>query len=419
MGSSSVRVRLVCQALLLFRLSLSDQTWHMVDVPSLICGTGTDATEIKLWNLDMNAEQTHTPHVIAFFRSSERPVSISYTVVDSSNVSIELASGTETLVPLSARRLVANASAIKRRVRASGGRSSGGGSSSSGRSSSGGSSSGRSGSSSGSSSSSSSSGRRSYTSAGVLNSARRRGIPDYYQNGDTSRRRLGGEAAYRRRGFQQEGSRRRMTGYDGERWGNSRSPLSGNYGLTSSARAARIFPNDHSSTGYGYAGAGAFAALGVAQVAFSASALGLVAAAPQESRWGTLQGLGSTCSFGSYFEGDCGECTSSVWDDHKCSVSFAPAEDMNLDMIMTAGFIPTDITWPLLVRITRVDGDDYASSRLCASGDGSDRDLFVTLAEVEELEDDLEQDSDGGASSRRAPLYFCLAAYSLIAPFFL
>jgi len=408
-------VRFVCQVLSCLHLSLGDQTWHLVDVPALICGTGTHAIEFPLWNSAMTSDQIHTPHVLAFVRSSERPVTISYTVLDSANFSIEVASRTDELVSLGARRLAANASVAERRVRSTSGGSSGGrsgGRSGGGRSSassSGGSSSGRS-----TGSGSSSRGQRSYSSASAAATARRRGIPSYYRDGDVSRRRADGETSYRRRGFQQAGSRRRMTGYDGERWGNRQVPQSGSYGFASLAQAERIFPNSHSSTGYGYAGASAFAALGAFNLAFSASALGLVAAAPQESRWSTLQGRGSTCLFDDYFQGDCSECQTAVWDDHKCYAPFTPAEDMNLDMIMNAGFIPADVTWPLLVRVTRVEGDDYANSRLCTSGDAGNRDLFVTITEVQELSEALEADSDSLASRCCVPLLIYLVPCSFM-----
>ena len=66
--------------------------------------------------------------------------------------------------------------------------------------------------------------------------------------------------------------------------------------------------------------------------------------------------------------GGCQSCVSS-YGASSCNVLLSPQLDAARDDLMSTGFVPSQISWPLVVNVTHVAGDDFRPSAICPPQD--------------------------------------------------
>lgn len=78
---------------------------------------------------------------------------------------------------------------------------------------------------------------------------------------------------------------------------------------------------------------------------------------------------GPVWSFGGAWTGGCHSCVSS-YGAHSCNVLIhRPNLDAARDDFMSTGFVPSQISWPLVVNVTHVAGEDFKPSVICPPQD--------------------------------------------------
>jgi len=148
-----------------------------------------------------------------------------------------------------------------------------------------------------------------------------------------------------------------------------------------------------------YAGAGL-----VGGVAVGAGAMYLLSSSSSYSRY-SLYGRGNDrCSQSSGWSGSCRDCYQRYGYGDQC-VQEGPLGSANRDDLMDTGFWPADWKSPLTVTVFSVGGVDFERSQICPPAgwtnfNGSEvlpvsSDLFLTMTEMAELGDELQDESAG------------------------
>ncbi len=52
-----------------------------------------------------------------------------------------------------------------------------------------------------------------------------------------------------------------------------------------------------------------------------------------------------------------------------CNVLVSPKFDAARDDLMSTGFVPSEISWPLVVNVTHIAGEDFRPSAICPPED--------------------------------------------------
>eukprot|EP00429_Kryptoperidinium_foliaceum_P008036 CAMPEP_0176024604 /NCGR_PEP_ID=MMETSP0120_2-20121206/12025_1 /TAXON_ID=160619 /ORGANISM="Kryptoperidinium foliaceum, Strain CCMP 1326" /LENGTH=579 /DNA_ID=CAMNT_0017357783 /DNA_START=30 /DNA_END=1769 /DNA_ORIENTATION=+ len=183
----------------------------------------------------------------------------------------------------------------------------------------------------------------------------------------------GGAASFARR---LKGGGGSYTGSGGTKavggWESASRSSMGPYGYTSS-RMSTTYPGGYAQTSYGYSARGAsFPRAGTTAVVVAVAAGGLTGYGAM--RWSQRVGSQSECSGST-----CG------WD--------LRGEELVRDDIMTHGFKPSEMTYPLILSIWDVRIGDFNMSKVCSEGEANmsayhDMDLFFSIAPVDALEED-------------------------------
>jgi hypothetical protein len=170
-------------------------------------------------------------------------------------------------------------------------------------------------------------------------------------------------------------------------WGSSNA---GGYSYSSS-RQGRNYPYGARQTGYGYSGAGKYTSGMAVPLAVGGGVVGGgVAGAYVYSRYYT---------YNTHYRDQYNSCHASGWS--SCSSaseasSVLPGDTIR-DDLMDAGFFPMDFEAPLMLTVSKIEGVDYAASRICPPagwnlGDTTawtppaNQDLFFVFSEAEEEE---------------------------------
>jgi len=171
-----------------------------------------------------------------------------------------------------------------------------------------------------------------------------------------------------------------------------------------------------------YAGAGL-----VGGVAVGAGAMYLLSSSSSYSRY-SLYGRGNDrCSQSSGWSGSCRDCYQRYGYGDQC-VQEGPLGSANRDDLMDTGFWPADWKSPLTVTIFSVRGVDFERSQICPPADwtnfsGSEvlptgSDLFLTMTEMAELGDELQDESAGTEAAVLGSLIsICCCCCCLVAIF--
>lgn len=180
---------------------------------------------------------------------------------------------------------------------------------------------------------------------------------------------------------------RRLKGGGGTYWSRTGSVAIGGWESTSRTsmspygysrwRADLVYPRGYAKTGYGYTARGAMAPWR------TRSTLAIVAGAGAGAytgyaawRWSRHVGAGP---------GECRRADSDCGWDH--------SGELIRDDIMTNGVIPSELRYPLNLSVTYMSSAGFVKSEMCLGdsllwNSSSSGDLFFTLAEVDELEED-------------------------------
>jgi len=229
-------------------------------------------------------------------------------------------------------------------------------------------------------------------------------------------RRRANPAAARRRGSRSEGKDQPSTGVGGSRFQNSNGQ---SWAYTSQSRLTSNFGGrTPQTTSYGYAGRSAYvspasggssmtpamytgAAL-VGGVAVGAGAMYLLSSSSSYSRYSRYGRGNNRCSHSSGWSRSCRDCYQRYGD--QC-VQEGPLRSANRDDLMDTGFWPADWKSPLTVTVFSVGGVDFERSQICPPAGwtnfhGSEvlpvsNDLFLTMTEMAELGDELQDESAG------------------------
>ena len=193
------------------------------------------------------------------------------------------------------------------------------------------------------------------------------------------------------------GSRRRTFGYDNKAHNNPSNPAAGNYGYQTPTAAASNFGGKiPTGTPYGYTGANAYSGSSGsgAKIAMAAGA-GLLAGyvgsqllSPSWTGYNREQMLNMPCRSGTW-TGLCSTCVS-LHGAQNCNIEISPKIDATRDDLLSTGFIPKSLTWPLIVNITKISGVDFDASKICPNASdpswtSSGKQLFITLTTLQEL----------------------------------
>jgi len=247
--------------------------------------------------------------------------------------------------------------------------------------------------------------RRGSSSSGSSSSSSRSRSTSTSSTGSTtstsSPRRRANPAAARRRGSAASPNQP-MTGVGGTRFQNSQGQA---YGYTSQSNLNSNFGGSTpQTTSYGYSGAAAYrpASGGMStttKIALAAGA-GLAVGAGSMylfSRWN------SNCGYGSSWTGSCQDCYRTYSQYSQCDV-LDPPHNLNRDDLMDTGFWPADYASPLRVSIFDVTGTGFEPSSLCpppgwdiswTNVTVGQIELYVTITQISELGDELEEDPAG------------------------
>lgn len=336
-------------------------TWHLVDVPMVVCPDSTTKKVDTVIPMEEILDPTK-PHVLTFYRTSDRKVSVTYSVHDAQGAEV-IGSTTTSLqeVPSRSGRSLAqeddsgepDVAATPREITA---KVKGGTHDDSGSSHDGG-------------------------EAAIADAAkeRKRRKKKRDTTGSTPPPTMA------------RGDAHTWTGRGGHSYGYS------------PAHLKREFPRGYVRSTYGYTVRGAYRSDSLAEVPLALGALAVVGASLGShsafSRWNTGQ-WGHQCSVvGEGWTGNCTECVQK-YSKQLCILTARPHEDANRDDIMATGFVPKSYSMPLKVSVTGVVGDDYSAARLCPPQGSKatvswspprNQDLFVTLSTVDDLLSDAEQ----------------------------
>jgi len=150
------------------------------------------------------------------------------------------------------------------------------------------------------------------------------------------------------------------------------------YGYTES-RMGSVYPRGYSSTSYGYSGRGGMSPR------LTATTVAVVGV-------GTFTGFGawrwSQRGTGSQSSGECNEGSRCGWD--------LNGEELIRDDIMTHGFIPSEMSYPLQLTVKQLQITGLNASAMCDPNAWSNAsevagvDVFFSVAAVEELDEDLD-----------------------------
>eukprot|EP00405_Crypthecodinium_cohnii_P008368 CAMPEP_0206423988 /NCGR_PEP_ID=MMETSP0324_2-20121206/2975_1 /ASSEMBLY_ACC=CAM_ASM_000836 /TAXON_ID=2866 /ORGANISM="Crypthecodinium cohnii, Strain Seligo" /LENGTH=603 /DNA_ID=CAMNT_0053888587 /DNA_START=308 /DNA_END=2121 /DNA_ORIENTATION=+ len=203
----------------------------------------------------------------------------------------------------------------------------------------------------------------------------------------------------------------------GNRWS---SPATGGtcYGYTSASVWSSTYTHSVSTTSYGYTGASAYrySAKTMVLAAAAGFAGGAVVTASTYYLYRSL--TSSSCSSYSCCFGCSNSCYSST--NSQCTITVNDLQTQ--DDIMESGFFPDELApFPLRVRVTSIDGEDYTEANVCPpssctdyasceSSGGTTNSLWVTLTKLEELAE--EGSNIAGAHMGTEPLFGLLVALS-------
>lgn len=171
--------------------------------------------------------------------------------------------------------------------------------------------------------------------------------------------------------------RRSYQGGYGGSYTNPYSSYSAPYGYPSSNWAYQSFGGHMpTATPYGYTGANAYSSSSGLPIALAAGA-GLLASYAMGHHSGHYghywHGYSQAdmykmqCASGAW-TGGCQSCVSS-YGAPSCNVLLSPQLDVARDDLMSTGFVPSQISWPLVVNVTHVAGDDFRPSAICPPQD--------------------------------------------------
>lgn len=179
-------------------------------------------------------------------------------------------------------------------------------------------------------------------------------------------------------------------------YSNPLSPSIGHYGYTNPNYAYHNY-GGHTpmSTSYGYTGANAYSSGSGMKIALAGGAGLLAGLATSQllhhsggSSFGGYthaQMMQQDCTYGSW-SGNCNSCVSQ-YGANRCDVSISPNFDATRDDLMSTGFIPTQVSWPLSVTVTSVSGIDFNPASVCpltpgSAGNPSMARLFLTTTSL-------------------------------------
>lgn len=327
--------------------------WHLVNVQSVVCA---NAPGYALINISQPTDALNRPHIFTVFRTSTAPVTLDFSATDSAGKDVASVAVTlqqarhlselELALPVSPRRL---------------------------------------------------SSRRCFSSGGSSYSSPRRRTPSPAPTSYSSPRRRapGGTSPSPPSAVGAGGSRRRTFGTTGS---NPANPTAGNYGYQSSTAAASNFGGKiPTGTPYGYTGANAYSGSSGsgAKIAMAAGA-GLLAGyvgsqllSPSWTGYSREQMLNFQCRGPSSWTGLCSTCVT-VHGAQNCNIEMSPRIDATRDDLLSTGFIPSSLTWPVIVNITKISGVDFDPSKVCPNASdptwsSSGKQLFITLTTLQEL----------------------------------
>lgn len=338
----------------------------MINVQSVVC---PDAPGYAIINISQPAAELNRPHIFTIFRTTNSSVSLDFTATDSAGkavaqaaVNLQQASRRlESDLPLSGRQLSA-----RRRF---GGGYSGGSSYSSPR-------------------------RRTPSpppSPPYTSPRRRTGTPSTASTGSAS------------------GSRRRTFGYDNKVHNNPSNPGAGNYGYQTPGAAASNFGGRiPTGTPYGYTGANAYSGSSGSGAKIAMAAGGGLLAGYLGSQllhswtgYSRAEMLNMPCTSGSW-QGLCSTCVT-LHGARNCNIEISPKIDATRDDLLDTGFVPSQVSWPIQVNITKIIGVDFAPSVVCPNASdpqwtSAQKQLFITLTTLQELASGPQATASSGSS---------------------
>lgn len=189
---------------------------------------------------------------------------------------------------------------------------------------------------------------------------------------DESRRRMTPVItdAFRRRSPSFSSSRRRST-FTSQGFSNPAHPNFGQYGYVNQNYAYQNYGGHMPmTTPYGYSGANAYqgssgSGMKIA-LAGGAGLLAGIAANRMMHHWGGYsrdQIMNSQCSSG-HWQGTCSSCVSQ-YGANSCNAMLQPHFNAARDDLMNTGFIPSQVMFPLHVRVTHVAGPEFNPMLIC------------------------------------------------------
>eukprot|EP00429_Kryptoperidinium_foliaceum_P017007 CAMPEP_0176042016 /NCGR_PEP_ID=MMETSP0120_2-20121206/20847_1 /TAXON_ID=160619 /ORGANISM="Kryptoperidinium foliaceum, Strain CCMP 1326" /LENGTH=518 /DNA_ID=CAMNT_0017375427 /DNA_START=74 /DNA_END=1630 /DNA_ORIENTATION=+ len=384
--------------------------WYLVDTTAVLCKlSDPPAPGVAQLSIDIDAlvpaDKQTSPHIFTFFRTTNRSVEVTFKVTDASS-KVVVPSTTVKLQDLARRRLGAAVEdpepddeelqawidslpsddfASARRLAA----------------------------------------RRRGASATTTVPRRRRTASSSSSSSSTSSastpRRRANPAVARRRGSPATNTQQPMTGVGGSRYTNSQGMA---YGYTNPTRLNSNYAGGYKPTGYGYSGANAYqrptpsggSMMGKLALAAGAGVVVGLGASYLYSRWDSYPSC--TSDSDDNWSGSCSSCRSR-FGRTKCQPE-TPTR-ASRDDLMDTGFWPDDYTSPLLVEITGISGADFSPSAICPPvqdwNETLNSDLFLTLTQISELGDKLEEDSETGLGSIIGSIFgslmFCFCCVGL------
>ncbi|CAJ1400649.1 unnamed protein product [Effrenium voratum] len=187
------------------------------------------------------------------------------------------------------------------------------------------------------------------------------------------RRRAATMETPRRRAY--SSGRRRRSSFS--TYTNPYSPSIGQYGYSPAYATHNYGGHMPMTTPYGYSGANAYqGSSGSAMKIALAGGAGLLAGyaashfmnggGSNQYQWGGYdqqQLLNAPCTSGSW-SGMCNNCVSQ-FGPSSCVASLTPKFDATRDDLMSTGFIPAQVAWPLQVEVTQIYGQDFNPALIC------------------------------------------------------
>ncbi|CAE7205571.1 GND [Symbiodinium sp. CCMP2592] len=233
----------------------------------------------------------------------------------------------------------------------------------------------------------------------TMTDSRRRAVLDSRRRAaDTSPRRRVMADTRRRSSFFSPRRRRGGSGsfVPNNHYSNPLSPSIGHYGYTNPNYAYHNYGGHMPmSTSYGYTGANAYSSGSGMKIALAGGAgiLAGLATSHLLHHYGGSNSGGYThaqmmqqdCTYGSW-SGTCNSCYSQ-YGANRCALSISPNFDATRDDLMSTGFIPTQVSWPLTVTVTSVSGIDFNPASVCpltpdSAGNPSMARLFLTTTSL-------------------------------------